>query len=45
MNSSQTSKSRPLTTPEELQLPTEDRIDLIAALLIEIICEELCTTE
>lgn len=30
--------------PEELTMAQEDRIELIAALLVEIICEELCTT-
>lgn len=39
MNSPQATKD---ITDTELSI--EDRIDLLASLLIEIICEELCTT-
>jgi len=28
----------------EVELLIEDRIDLLASLLVEIICEELCST-
>lgn len=29
---------------EEVQLSKEDQVDLLASLLVEIICEELCST-
>jgi len=44
MNSSQPADSTVDTQLNELSLPISERIDLIAALLIEIISEELCET-
>ena len=39
------SKNVVQVVPNELSLANEDRLELIAALLIEIVCEELCTAQ
>ncbi len=41
MNIPDKPEDRIIASPKPLELSIEDRIDLIAGLLIEIICEEL----
>jgi hypothetical protein len=44
MSRAKGSKNLIQVLPGELSLTNEARLELIAALLIEIVCEELCTT-